>query len=489
MASVHEESAAEAPACAPGEQRPGAVLAVLVAGTILAPLDSSIVNIALPSIAAEFGQRLAAVGWVTTAYLLTVAVLLLSMGRLGDVWGLRRLYVAGLAGFGVGSAACLLAPSLGFLIAARVFQGIGASMVFAAGPALIAKTFPANRRGWALGYISLAVSLGLSLGPALGGLLVGTFGWSSIFALNIPLTLVAGVAAWKLLPDECPEAEPFDIPGALLAGVVLLTLLLGLGRVDEDGLFSPVVLALLAGSAAAAVLFWWWERRAASPMIDPELFRSRAFSAGIASATLAYLALLAVTFTMPFYLLRVQGLDARLAGLVLTATPIAMALIAPTAGRFSDRHGSRGLTTVGVLVLAAGLFVASLLSQASPLWAVPLSLVLIGAGMSLFQTPNTAAVLRAIPSSRAGVGSAFIAEARNVGMAIGIALAAAIVGARMGSAGLPSGLGPVSPDVAAQFTAGMSMALRTAAGIALVAAVISWFGRDPDPVEPATANS
>ncbi len=473
----------QGPVCTTVEQRPGAVLFVLVIGTFMAPLDSSIVNIALPSIAAQFGERLSAVSWVTSAYLLTVSALLLTMGRLGDLWGLRKLYVAGLLSFGLGSLACALSASLQMLIGARTFQAVGASMLFAAGPALVVKTFPPNRRGWALGYIALAVSAGLTVGPALGGLLVGTFGWPSIFLINVPLTIVVAAFAWRLLADECPSAQPFDIPGAILAGATLLLLLLGLGEVDRNGLVSWQVLGPIGASFVAGLLFVWWESRADSPMVDLDLFRSQGFSAGVGAAGLAYLGLFAVTFTMPFYLMRVQGLDARVAGLVLTVTPLAMAAIAPTAGRLSDSRGSRGLSTAGIVVMGAGLFAASFLSQTSPLWAAALSLLVIGSGMAVFQTPNTSAIMRSTPAAHAGVGSAFIAEARNVGMAVGIAVTAAIVGVSMGAAGLPGGEGRLDPPVAALFLEGMSTALRVGALVALCAAALSWFRTSPESVE------
>lgn len=483
MPRVHEDATTDVAGCTVGEVRPGAVLAVLAVGTVLAPLDSSIVNIALPSIAAQFGERLAAVSWVTTAYLLTTASLLLSMGRLGDVWGLRRLYVAGLVLFGMGSLACAFAGSLPLLVGARVFQAIGSAMLFAAGPALVTRTFPPNRRGWALGYISLSVSVGLTAGPALGGLLVGTFGWPSIFLINIPLTVVVAVIAWRLLPNECPDGQRFDLPGAALVGLALFLFLSGLGRADQGGFLSPEVVTLVAAAAAVALVFTAWERRAPAPMVDLSMFRDRGFSTGVAAATLAYLALFSVTFTMPFYLLRVRGIDARLAGLLLTVTPLAMAALAPTAGRLSDRHGSRALATAGVSVLAGGLLAASFLDPLSPVITVVLALVLIGSGMAVFQTPNTAAVLRATPRERTGVGSAFIAEARNVGMSIGIAVTAAIVGASVGGRGLPGGEGALPPQVATAFSSGMSQALRFGAAVALLAAVLSWFGRAADSVE------
>lgn len=479
MAEIHQDDIS----CSVVDHRPGAVLFVLAIGTFLAPLDSSIVNIALPSIAQQFGERLSAVSWVTTAYLLTSASLLLSMGRVGDLWGLRKLYVAGLLLFGAGSLACALSPTLQWLVASRVFQAVGASMLFAAGPALVARTFPANRRGWALGYISLAVSAGLTVGPALGGLLVGTFGWPSIFLINVPLSVVVAAIAWRLLPEQCPQRETFDVAGAVLAGLALLLFLVGLGEAERAGLLDVRVIGPVAASFLVAGVFVWWEGRAKAPMIDLRLFRSHAFSAGIGAATLAYLALFAVTFTLPFYLVRVHGLDTRLAGLILTVTPLAMAIFAPIAGRQSDLRGSRKLATLGIAILSAGLLAASFLGSTTSEWWVVACLFVVGSGMALFQTPNTAAVLRATPKERSGVGSALIAEARNVGMAVGIAVTAAILGAAVGGAGLPGGGESLSAQVTAQFMHGMSAALRVGSAVAACAALLSWFGRESDAVE------
>jgi predicted MFS family arabinose efflux permease len=264
----------------------------------------------------------------------------------------------------------------------------------------------------------------------------------------------------------------------------LLLLLLGLSQGDRSGLISWDVGLPVLGSAALLAVFVWWERRSSSPMVDLRLFESSAFSAGVSAATLAYLALFAVTFTLPFYLMRVKGLDARVAGLVLTTTPIAMAVLAPIAGRASDRMGSRGLATGGILGLSAGLLVGSFLVPASSLWQVIGTLLLVGGGMAVFQTPNTSAILRATPRWATGVGSAFVSVARNVGMAIGIALTAAIVGASLGGEGLPAGASTVPEQVAEAFVDGMSTAMRVAAGLALVGAAISWFGRNGGSVEP-----
>lgn len=481
MAHLHEDAIT----CETGTARPRAVLLVLVIGTFLAPLDSSIVNIALPAISGEFGVGLSSVGWVTSAYLLTSASLLLSMGRVGDVWGLRSLYVRGLLLFGVGSLACALAGGLPALVASRVLQAVGASMLFAAGPALVSRTFPPGRRGWALGYVSLAVSAGLTAGPALGGFLVGTFGWPSIFLINVPLAGIVAFIAWRLLPDECPQGGSFDMPGAVLAAGALLLLLIGLSRVEASGLLSLEVLGALAGALAFSVAFVSRERRAATPMVDLRLFRNREFSVGILAATIAYLALFAMTFTMPFFLVRVMGLAERAAGAVLTVTPLVMAVFAPQAGRLSDRIGGRVLTTVGLAGLSTGLLWLSFVGGMMEVWFVVVGLMLIGGGMAVFQTPNTASVLQATPHAHVGVGSAFIAEARNVGMAIGVAVTAAIVGSMVGGVGLPGGSDRVAPAMAMAFLGGMAVALRTASALAAGAAVLAWFGHTATPVERA----
>ncbi len=487
MTVFHEHTTDASATCVPGELHPGSVLAVLIAGTVMAPLDSSIVNIALPSIASWFDVRLASVSWVTTAYLLTTASLLLVMGRLGDVWGLRRLYMTGLLVFGAGSAACAASPVFPVLVGSRALQAIGAAMLFAAGPALVTRTFPSDRRGWALGYIALSVSFGLTVGPALGGLLVGEFGWRSIFLLNLPVVAVVSVLSWRLLPHECPDPQAFDVVGALLAAASLFAVLSGLGEADRAGVFHPRVVVPVVSGIALAGVFVWWERRARTPVVDLELFRDSTFSAGVGAATLAYLALFSATFTMPFYLIRVHGIDPRFAGLLLTITPLTMALVAPIAGRLSDLRGSRGLSTMGIALLGSGLLIASFLRKDTPLLFVSAALFLIGSGMAVFQTPNTASILKATPRSAAGVGSAFVSVARNVGMSLGIAVTAAIVGTAMSGSGLPGGGGPLPLDVAARFIGGMASALRAGAALAFAGAALSWFGRGPDRVEGAQA--
>jgi EmrB/QacA subfamily drug resistance transporter len=474
--------APDGPACTPEPANPTSVIILLMAGTFLAPLDSSIVNIALPAIAEHFDVRLSAVSWVATAYLLTNASLVLTMGRLGDIRGLKKVYIGGFVVFGVGSVACALAWSLPALIVGRVIQAVGASMMFATGPALVTRTFPPNRRGWALGWLTLSVSAGLMVGPVLGGILLSAFGWPSIFLINVPLAIVVVIAARRMLPDDCPNPEPFDIWGAVVAAAALTVLLLGMSEIDRRGLDSAFVLGSFAVAAVLGALFVWIEGRVEHPMVDLDLFRSRRFAVGIAAPILAYMSLFAVTFTMPFYLVSARGVGPALAGLILTATPLAMAIFAPLAGRLSDRVGARGLSTGGLVWMAVVLAAMSGLATDTELWVVAALLFLLGMGVSSFMTPNAAAVLRATPRERVGVGSALIGQARSVGMALGIGVTAAVIGSGLAGANVLDSTGALSAADAQLFVDAMGPALMLAGGISMVAALISWM-RGPETVE------
>ncbi len=351
--------------------------------------------------------------------------------------------------------------------------------MFAAGPALVTRTFAPRRRGWALGWISLSVSAGLTLGPAVGGLLVGAFGWQAVFLVNIPLAVSMAILARRLLPEDCAKSEPFDLAGALLVAVTLTSLLLALSEVDRAGIRSLNVLGALTISVVAAVAFVQVERTKEHPMLDLTLFSERRLSAGVIAATMSYASLFAVTFTMPFYLLRVRDVEPQLAGLILTATPISMAVLSPIAGRLSDRWGSRGLSTFGLAWLAVSLVVATVLGVDTRLALVALVLLGVGAGLSIFQVTNTAAILRAVPPGRAGVGSALVSQARNLGMALGIGITAAIVSVNLGGQDLMAITGALTREQAELFVSAMRPALLTASGIALTGALFSWVrGRD-----------
>ena len=454
--------------------RTGLVLLAVTVGTFLAPLDSSIVNIALPDIAEEFGVGVTAVGWVSSAYLLTSASLVLTMGRLGDLWGLRKVYVLAFVVFGIGSLACALAPGLGYLIAARVAQAAGAAMMFATGPAIVANTFPPGRRGRALGIMAVAVSGGLMAGPTLGGVLLGAFGWPSIFLVNIPLAILVALFARRVLPPDEPEDAAFDPAGAALAATTLAAFLLAVSQGDALGWGSATVLGLFALAVVAGVAFVALERRVEHPMLDLTLLENWAFSAGALASVLTYMSFAVVTFLLPFFLLKALGLEPWAAGLVMAAPPAAMSVVAPIAGRLADSWGSRGLATGGLLVCVAALYALSTLDAGSHPAFVALWSGIMGVGASFFGAPNTTAMLSETPRSRRGVGSAVVANARNIGMAAGIALAGAIVAAGLAGSDMLAQPGALSAADSEVFVAAVAAALRVGAGICLAGALASW---------------
>ncbi len=332
------------------------ILSAVSVGTFMATLDGSIVNISLPSIGRAFGIDLVAVQWVVVAYLLVVGATLLPFGRLGEVLTFRRVYLAGFALFTVASVLCGAAPGPVVLVAFRALQGVGAGMLQAMGPAIVARTFPAGERGRALGINAISVSVGLSLGPALGGLLTEFGTWRAIFLVNLPVGIFALLWAARVLPAEDRTARTaFDVRGAAFGSAALFAILLALSEGQGWGWSSPAVLGLLAGAVLLGAGFLVTERRALLPMIDLALFRIRAFSAGLAAVVLAFGALFTATFLLPFLLENGAGFTPLETGFLLTPVPIATAIVAPLSGSFSDRHGSRLPASVGLLLMAGGL--------------------------------------------------------------------------------------------------------------------------------------
>ena len=421
------------------------VLSAVSVGTFMATLDGSIVNIALPSIGRAFGIDLATVQWVVVAYLLVVGSLLLPFGRLGEVLSFRRVYLAGFAVFTVASAVCGAAPGPGALVAARAVQGVGAAMLMAMGPAIIARTFGPGERGRALGLNAVSVAIGLSLGPALGGLLTEVGTWRAIFYINVPVGVFAILWAARVLPPEPPgRRQAFDVPGAVLSAAGFFALLLALNQGELLGWTSPPVAGLLVLAAALGVAFLAVERRSPAPMIDLRLFEIRAFSAGLAAVVVAFAGLFTATFLLPFLLQEGSGYTPLEAGLLLTPIPITAALVAPFSGALSDRIGQRVPASIGIAVLVVGLLSLTTLPEAFTVGELTWRLALIGAGQGLFLSPNSSSILGSVPRPRLGTASGMIAQMRVVGQAFGIVISGAVVAVRLPAhlaalEGLPAG--------------------------------------------------
>ncbi len=418
-------------------ERKWLVLVAIGIGTYMSALDGSVVNTILPVVTTTFKTDVATVEWVVTTYLLVVSALLLTVGRLGDMRGNKIIYLAGFGVFIIGSALCGLAPSPALLISARGLQAIGAAMLFAISPAILTKNFPARQRGQALGVQGTMTYLGLTTGPSFGGWLADTFGWHSVFFINVPIGLLAMSLSLAVIPVDRPagEHERFDWAGAATFAVGLTGLLFALDQGHNLGWLSPVILGTLAGALALIGLFIGLERRVQAPMLDLGLFKHRVFAVSTVTPILNYICLYSVTFLLPFFLILARGLSAAQAGLILAAQPLVMAVTAPLSGSLSDRVGSRIPTTLGMSLLAAGLCVLSLMRQTSPLGLTVAGLAICGLGTGLFVAPNNSALMGAAPPTKQGIAAGVLALARNVGMALGIGLTGAIFNTLLGPSG------------------------------------------------------
>lgn len=403
-------------------------------GTLMTALDGSVVNITLPVIGqtlcrhAEAAACVSELEWIVTIYLLVLTALLLSFGRLGDLWGHKSVYLAGFGIFVLSSILCSLAPSIPILILCRAIQAFGGAMLAANSPAILTKNFPASERGRALGLQATMTYLGLTIGPTLGGWLTDHLGWRAVFYINVPFGALAVWLSWRYIQPDRPAEQPehFDLAGAATFMVALICLLLGLNQGHAWGWSSPPILALLGGAALLSAIFLRLESRLRFPMLDLTLFRNLNFTAAVSSAVLNYICVYSVLFLMPFYLQQGRSFSPAQAGMILTAQPIIMALIAPISGAASDRIGTRLPSQIGMVILAVGCLLLSRLGASSSLPQITLALGVVGLGTGMFISPNNSALMGAAPRHRQGIAAGVLATARNFGMVLGVGFTGAI---------------------------------------------------------------
>jgi EmrB/QacA subfamily drug resistance transporter len=451
------------------------VLGIVGIGVLMATIDSSIVNISLPAIARYFGVGLSgAVEWVIIAYLVIIAAVLLTVGRLADMVGRKALWVAGLVIFTGGSALCGAAPTLELLIAFRALQGLGGALLFAVSPAMLTGAFPASERGRALGLNAVIVALGVSAGPTLGGVITEHLSWRWIFYVNVPLGVIGIVATLRLLREQVLRARSrFDPLGAVLLGVSLAALTLGLAFGQEWGWTSPQLRVTLAVALVALVALVLVERWVREPIVRLELLRNRVFASANISLLLSFLALFAVSFILPFYLEQLRGFSTEESGFLLTPLPLTIVVIAPLSGALADRIGTRWLAATGLATACIGLVLISQLGSSASIFDMIWRLAVTGFGQALFQSPNNSALMGAAPAGQQGVASGFLATGRVVGQSLSVALAGAVFaswgGAAAGRALVQTRLGMSGSDVAAlqqAFTQAFHMTFLVCAGIA-----------------------
>jgi EmrB/QacA subfamily drug resistance transporter len=447
-------------------------LSVAITGTFMSTVDSGIVNTALPTIGQGFGASLPQVQWIVGGYFLVISCLLLLFGRMGDIYGRRRLTSVGFLVFTLASMTCGAAPSLWALIAARVGQGVGAAMLMANGPAIIMAAFPGSTRGRALGILGLTVALGSLAGPGLGGVLIQSFGWPSVFFVNLPIGLMGLTLARRFLPrQERMLDESLDIAGAVLFAFGMVGFLLAMSHGHDWGWTSAPVLSGIAVAAVAFAGFFWWEQRCTHPMLDFSLFRIWPFLSGNIVAYMAFLSMFTNAILMPFYLHGQQHLEPLATGIVLSILPLSMGVSAPVSGYLSERMNFATLTSIGLGVMGCGLLWLSLLGTDSHLARVYVGQIILGLGAGIFMSPNNNSVLSSAPQDKVGLVGGVLALVRNVGMVSGIAVAISVFEGFQGHA-LAAG---AAPDVA--FMTGFHAALTTGACLAAAAGCLSLFRR------------
>jgi len=398
--------------------------AIGATAAFMGTLDSSIVNVALPTLANDFNADVKLVAWVVQSYLLTLTALMLIGGRLLDIWGERKLFVIGFTLFTIGSALCTFSVSIYMLIFSRVFQGLGGAVLMSSNMGLIAKAFPPNQRGRVLGIIGTVVSIGLATGPPLGGLLIDALGWRSIFYINLPIGLAAVIFSLKILANK-PTVDAdhkFDWHGSILIVLGLCSLFLGLNYGLDYGWGDLRVLVTIPFSMIILFIFLINETRVSHPILKLSLFRNRYFSQSCGTSFLAFIGMMSSSILMPFYLQNALGFAPREVGLFVMTVPASMFLVAPLAGWLSDLIGTRIPATSGLGILAIALFSLSSLDLNSTHFDIIWRLCLVGIGMGIFASPNANAILSSVSKRNVGLASGLGALMRTSGITFGIAV-------------------------------------------------------------------
>lgn len=398
-----------------------AALAVSMLSAIFNSMGSSSVNVALPAIGREFSMNAAMLGWVATTMILAASIFVVPFGKIADIFGRKKLMIIGTCVYIVGSILAALSISTLFLLSSRVIQGIGASMIFGTSVAILTSVFPAEKRGWALGWNVSAVYMGLTAGPFIGGLITSYMGWRYIFWLNVPLGILSLFFLVFMLKGEWAEAkdEKFDYWGSLILAVLITCLIYGLSKMPS---YLGVVLVMFG--IVLLFIFVKFEEKHVNPVVNMKLFENNiVFTFSNLATLIHYSSAFAVSIMLSLYLQYVKGFDPRHAGVILMAQPAVMMLIAPWAGKISDKYSPGAIASIGMAMTMIGLVLFSFLQIYTPLIYIIVCLIFIGAGFGFFSSPNTNAIMSSVERRYYGVASGIISTMRQSGQMVGLAIA------------------------------------------------------------------
>ena len=449
------------------------ILLIVVMSTFMATLDSSIVNVALPQMARALDVDTAQIQLVVTSYLIVIVGIILIFGKLGDMLGKTRIFTFGIAMFTLGSLLCGIGSSFPVLIGARIIQAVGAAATMANNQGIITQVFPATERGKALGLTGTSVALGSLVGPGLGGIIVGAASWEYIFLINVPVGVVVLFFAIKLLPRSNKKVtDRLDILGAALFMFSIVPLFVALGQVPSLGFTNPLILSAFVVSVLSFIAFIVVEQKRENPLISLSIFKNKLFSLSIFCAFITFVGLFCNSIIQPFYLQDVMNYAPEQAGLIMMIFPLVLSVLAPVSGHVSDKIGSELLTFIGLLLISLGLFLMSTLTEQSSLMTMVIFIVILSAGMGLFQSPNNSLIMSTVGRHQLGIAGSINALVRNMGMVCGIALATTLL---YGSMSEELGY-RVTDYVAGQngaFINGMRNVYLTAAVICFVGAILT----------------
>lgn len=463
---------------APDYGRKWYIMSAVAMAIFLATIDSSIVNVALPTLTEALNTDFASIQWVVLSYLLVLTTLQAIIGRLADMYGRKRLYNSGFVIFTIGSFLCGLAPTVGWLIGFRVIQGVGGALCLALGLAIITDAFPPNERGRALGIGGAIVSIGIVAGPTLGGVIIENLSWHWIFFVNVPIGILGTYLTWRNVPESHPPGgQQFDLAGAATLSGFLLTLMLGLTIGQHEGFGSAGSVRLFIASAVLFAAFMFIQTRHPQPIIDLRLFDNLLFRVNMLTGMLIFVSL-GILVLLPFYLEMALGYSVQQVGLLLAVMPIGLGITAPMSGFLSDRFGTRPISVIGLGFVFLAMILLSTLTTETTAIGFMLRYLPVGIGVGFFQSPNNSAIMGNVPRERLGVTSSLLAITRSMGETIGFAVLGAVWAALVVKAAggyVPGGAEAAPPEAIA---AGLRGAVRLTAGlvgVGFLAAVYAWY--------------
>jgi EmrB/QacA subfamily drug resistance transporter len=450
------------------ENRKWWTLGAVAFGLFMIMLDNTVVNVALPTMQKDLNVSTARLEWVVVAYALTFAALLITGGKLGDMFGRRRLFVIGLVIFTASSLACGLATTAGFLIGARAVQGVGAALMNPATLSIITATFPPRERGQAIGIWAGVSALALAIGPLVGGVIVENINWNWIFFINVPVGVLGIVASQVFIKEsrDTSHEQSLDLPGLATSALGLFALSYALIEGNDKGWTSPEIISFFVAAVVLLVAFVMLELKQRLPMLDLSLFKIGSFSGANTVAMLVSMGMFGVFFFVSLYIQNILGYSATQAGAMFLPMTVLIIVIAPIAGKLSDRVGSRWLMGGGMAIVGISLLLYQRATVSSTFWTLLPAMVLGGVGMAMTMSPMTAAAMGSVPVDKAGVGSGVLNSFRQVGGSLGIALMGAILASYLHH--------PVTSPLAKQdYVNGMHAALAVSAAISFAAAIVA----------------